>query len=154
VSSSENLQVEFARIKTEAQTLAQQYAQLAQIGQAEISVAALYRVAEIQEALASILMQVPNPKSAAGTDLESFRSQLDKIAIPLQEQASQLYSQALEKSHEAEVISPYTRMLQDKLAVLRPGEYRKVIEEMPRPSYLSHELPMRKETRAVVQEEE
>jgi TolA-binding protein len=154
VSSSETLQVEFTRIKTDAQTLAQQYAQLAQLGQAEISVAALYRVAEIQETLASILIQVPSPKTAGGAELENFRSQLDKIAIPLQEQASQLYVQALEKSHDAEVISLYTRLLQEKLAVLRPGEYRKLIEEMPKPSYLSHELPMSKETRAVVQEEE
>jgi len=154
VSSSESLQVEFARIKTDAQTLAQQYVQLAQLGQAEISVAALYRLAEIQETLANILIQVPSPKSAAGADLENFRSQLDKIAIPLQEQASQLYVQALEKSHDAEVISPYTRMLQEKLAVLRPGEYRKMVEEMPKPSYLSHELPMTKELREVVQEEE
>jgi tetratricopeptide (TPR) repeat protein len=153
IANSNAIQVEFGQIKNEAHSLAQQYAQLAQVGQAETSVGALYRVAEIQESLASMLVQSPNPSGVSATEIETFRTRIEKIALPLQEEATQLYTQALEKANEAEIISPYTILLQEKLSAARPGEFRKVIEVMPKPSYMAHELPINKETKGIVQEE-
>ncbi|MEY4064293.1 MAG: hypothetical protein RIR26_501, partial [Pseudomonadota bacterium] len=106
ISNSNEIQVEFAQLRQQAQSLAQQYAQLAQAGQAETSVGALYRVAELQEGLANILVQAPNPNGMSVGDVETFRARIEKIALPLQEEATKLYAQALEKAHEAEVISP------------------------------------------------
>jgi tetratricopeptide (TPR) repeat protein len=153
INNSNEIQVEFAQLRQQAQQLAQQYAQLAQAGQAETSVGALYRVAELQEGLANILVQAPNPHGMSVSDVETFRARIEKIALPLQEEATKLYAQALEKAHEAEVISPYTLLLQDKLSVSRPDDYKKVVEVMPSPSYMSHELPINKETKGIVQDE-
>lgn len=153
VSNSNAIQIEFARIKTDAQSLAQQYVQLAQLGQAETSVGALYRIAEIQEGLAQILVQAPNPQGLSPNESESFRAKIEKIALPLQEEAAQLYGQALDRASEAEVLSPYTHLLKEKLANLRPNDFRKTIEVMPSPSYIAHELPINQEVKGVVDEQ-
>jgi|GEM_PF-725895 len=153
ILQGKNLQVEFSKIRTEAQSLAQQYVQLSQAGQSETSVGALYRVAELQELLANILMQAPNPEGISASEVEAFKAKIEKIALPLQEEAIRLYSQALEKAHEAEVVSQHTALLQEKLAVVRPGEFQKLIEVMPKPSYMAHELPINKEMKGVVQDE-
>ncbi|MEY4064804.1 MAG: hypothetical protein RIR26_1012, partial [Pseudomonadota bacterium] len=86
-------------------------------------------------------------------DVETFRARIEKIALPLQEEATKLYAQALEKAHEAEVISPYTALLQEKLSLSRPDDYKKLVEVMPAPSYMSHELPINQETKGIVEEE-
>ncbi|MEN9826483.1 MAG: hypothetical protein RI953_2228 [Pseudomonadota bacterium] len=152
VSNGDAIQSEFASIRNDAQRLAQQYVQLSQSGQVEAAVGALYRVAEIQEGLALILMQAPTPQGSSPSESETFKARIEKIALPLQEEAAKLYTQALEKASDAEVVSQYTHMLKDKLASIRPGEFRKSIETMPRPSYFAHELPLNNEVKGVVQE--
>ena len=136
ISHPNKINSEFSAIKTEAQSLAQQFVQLAQSGQPETAVGALYRVAEIQESLAFILLQTPNPNGGSAADDESFRSKIEKIALPLQEEASELYAQALERAHEAETLTPYNLMLKEKLALIRPGDYRKPIETVNGSSHI------------------
>ncbi|MEY3901146.1 MAG: hypothetical protein RL189_452 [Pseudomonadota bacterium] len=153
VSDSNAIQAEFGKIKTEAQQLAQQYMQLAQSGQTETSIGAIYRLAEIQEGLASILVQAPNPSGMSPAESETFRARIEKIAMPMQEEAAKLYTQAFEKASEGEIISSYTQMLKEKLATINPSEHRKVIEVMPKPLYFAHELPMSKEVKGEVEEE-
>ncbi|MFZ9520657.1 MAG: tetratricopeptide repeat protein [Silvanigrellaceae bacterium] len=152
VSSGSAIQNEFGSIRTDAQRLAQQYVQLSQSGQVEAAVGALYRVAEIQEGLALILMQAPAPQGSSPAETESFKAKIEKIALPLQEEAAKLYSQALDKASDAEIISQYTHLLKDKLATIRPDDFRKSIEVMPRPSYFAHELPLNNEVKGVVEE--
>jgi cellulose synthase operon protein C len=149
IHDSNSIQVEFGKIKNTAQTLAQQYSQLARFAQPETSVAALYRVGEIQETLAQILVQAPNPRGVSEQEAENFRSRIEKIAIPLQEEASSLYAQALEKAHDAEVITPYTELLQDRLASTRPDDFRRKVEYMPAPAYMTHAFPITEQTKGV-----
>jgi len=149
INDSNSIQIEFGQIKTSAQNLAQQYSKLARFAQPETSVAALYRVGEIQETLASILVQAPNPRGVSEQEAESFRSRIEKIAIPLQEEASALYAQALEKAHDAEVITPYTDLLQDRLASTRPDDFRRKVEVMPSPAYMTHAFPITEQTKGV-----
>jgi len=153
INDSNSIQVEFGKIKNTAQALAKQYSQLARFAQPETSVAALYRVAEIQEALANILVQAPNPRGVSEQEAESFRSRIEKIAIPLQEEASSLYAQALEKAHDAEVITPYTDLLQERLASTRPDDFRRRVEAMPAPAYMTHEFPITEQTKGVFNDE-
>lgn len=153
ILNSNNIQNEFTIIKGTAQNLAQQFVQLAQAGQPETSVGALYRVAEIQETLAQILLRAPDPVGGTASENETFRARIEKIAIPLQEEAAQLYAQALEKSHEAETLTPYTNLLQEKISSIRPGESRKPIEIMTKPGYMSHEIPITEQTKGVLQTE-
>lgn len=153
ITDANSIQVEFGKIKNSAQSLAQQYSQLARFAQPETSVAALYRVAEIQEALANILVQTPNPSGVSEQDAESFRSRIEKIALPLQEEASSLYAQALEKAHDAEVITPYTDLIQERLASTRPDDFKRRVEVMPAPAYMAHEFPINEQTKGVFKED-
>ncbi len=151
--STAALQVDFVSIKADAEQLVQKYVQLAQVGQPESSVGAIYRVAEIQEGLASILVQAPHPQGMPPAEGEALRARIEKIAIPLQEEAAKLYVQALSKAEDMEVVSPYTNMLKEKLSLIRPAEFRKMVEVMPSPSYFVHELPIREEVKEVVDEQ-
>ncbi|NBW82576.1 hypothetical protein EBR21_12555 [bacterium] len=99
-----------------------------------------------------ILMQAPTPQGSSPSESESFKARIEKIALPLQEEAAKFYSQALEKASDAEIVSQYTHLLKEKLATIRPGEFRKTIETMPRPSYFAHELPLNNDLKGVVQE--
>lgn len=152
VSQASGIQTEFAKIREDAQQLAQQYIQLAQAGQTEAAVGAIYRIAEIQEGLSNILVQTPSPQNSSPSESEAFRAKIEKIALPMQEEAAKLYAQALDKATDAEVMSPYTNLLKEKLSAIRPGEFRKSVEFMPAPSYFALELPNRKEVKGVVEE--
>lgn len=154
ITDAKSIQVEFGKIKNSAQKLAQQYSTLARFSQPETSVAALYRVGELQEALANILVQAPNPSGVSEQEVEGFRSRIEKIALPLQEEASSLYAQALERAHDAEVVTSYTDLIQNRLAQTRPGEYQRRIESMPAPAYIGHEFPITQETKGVFKEED
>jgi tetratricopeptide (TPR) repeat protein len=152
VRNTGTLQVDFSLIRNDAEKLVQKYAELVQSGQPEASVAAIYRVGEIQEGLASILVQTPLAQGTSPAEGEAIRTRIEKIAIPLQEEAGKLYSQALSKSEELEVVTSYSKQLREKLSLLRPSDFRITVEAMPNPSYFMHELPLRDEVKEVVDE--
>ena len=141
---------QFTKIRDEVQSLAQKYAVVAKSGNAEAGTGALYRVAELQEFLAGILLKSPIPNGVKPTEIEQFKGTLEKVALPLQEEAANLYMTAWQKAVESEAITPFTRKLFDKLVVLRPSDFRKSIEEMMSPQYFESSVVLTNETKGIV----
>ena len=141
---------QFTKIRDEVQVLAQKYVSIAKLGNAEAGIGALYRVAEMQEFLATTLLKSPVPQGAKPEEIEQFKGTLERIALPLQEEAVGLYVKAWDKANETEAITPYTRKLQEKLVSLRPSEFRRVIEDMAQPAYYASDIVLTPETRALV----
>jgi tetratricopeptide (TPR) repeat protein len=149
ITDSLKLTEQFSKVRDEVQGLAQKYVAIAKLGNAESGIGALYRVAEMQEFLANMLLKAPLPTGATAAETEQFRGTLERIALPLQEEATSLYAKAWERASETEAVTPFTRRLHEKLAVLRPGDFSKIVEEMPAPSYYSSDVVMTRETKAV-----
>jgi len=47
------------------------------------------------------------------------------------------------------VITPYTDLLQDRLASTRPDDFRRKVEVMPSPAYMTHAFPITEQTKGV-----
>lgn len=150
ITDGMKLTEQFSKIRDEIQVLAQKYVTVAKFGNAEAGIGALYRVAEMQEFLANILLRAPVPKEAKPQEVEQFKSTLERVALPLQEEATNLYMTAWQKATETEAITPFTRKLHDKLVVLRPTEFRRSIEEMTNPAYFETSVVLTQETRNLV----
>lgn len=152
VRNTSVLHSEFPVIRSEAEKLIQKYVEIVQSGQPEALVTAIFRVGEIQEGLASILVQTPLAEGISPSEAESVRSKIEKIALPLQEEAGKLFSQALEKSEDLEVSDTFARTIRERLSATRPAEFSAPVGTMPPPSYFMHELPVRDEVKEVVDE--
>lgn len=152
ITDSLKLTEQFTKVRDDVQGLAQKYLSVAKLGNAESGIGALYRVAEMQEFLANMLLKAPTPAGAAAGEVEQFRGTLERIALPLQEEAANLYVKAWERATETEAMTPYTRKLHEKLAVLRPSEFTKIVEDMPAPSYYSSDVVMTRETKPMFKE--
>lgn len=152
ITNSAQLNVQFAKIRDEVQKLASRYVAVAKLGNAEAGIGALYRVAEMQEFLGTVLLKAPAPANAKAEEIATFRSGLERIAIPLQEEAGNLYMTAWQKANETEAMTPYTRKLYEKLVVLKPADFKPVVEDLPPPSYFASEVQVMPETKKLMKE--
>lgn len=152
ITNSTQLNAQFAKIRDDVQKLAVRYVAVAKQGNAEAGIGALYRVAEMQEFLGTLLLKAPAPANAKAEEVETFRSSLERIAFPLQEEAANLYVTAWQKANETEAMTPYTKKLYEKLVVLKPAEFKPIVEDMPTPSYFSSEVVVAPETKKLMRE--
>jgi TolA-binding protein len=150
ISDGATIVEEFQKIRVEASAMEQKYTEIVKLGNAEAGVAALYRIAEIREFLSSVLLKAPVPAEASPDDVEKFRSEVEKVAMPLVEESIKLYIAAWQKGNETEAITPFQHKLHEKLAVLRPSDFRRPVGEMPLPSYYTSNLLFFPETSALV----
>jgi TolA-binding protein len=150
ISDGATIVEEFQKIQTEALSMEQKYTEIVKLGNAEAGVAALYRVAEIREFLSSVLLKAPVPADATADEVEKFRSEVEKIAMPMAEESIKLYAAAWQKGNETEAITPFQHKLHEKLAVLRPSDFRRPVGEMPVSSYYNSNLLFFPETSALV----
>lgn len=131
---------QFSVIRAEVEKVANQYVEIVKLGQAEAGIQALFRVAELQAFLATSLLSAPVPVGATAEESEKFRSELERIALPLQEEASSLLLTAWQRAKETEAMTPFTAEIYRKLVELRPSEYRKLDGRLPVPSYFGSRL--------------
>jgi TolA-binding protein len=141
---------EFTAIREEVEKVAAKYVEVVKLGNAEAGIQSLYRVAQMQEFLAKILLNAPVPKGASAAETEQFKGTLERIALPLQEEALNLYLTAWQRAQETEAITPFAAEIYSKLVVLRPAEYVRSEGVLPTSSYYAARLSITKETRNVL----
>lgn len=137
---------QFTSIRADVEKVGAQYAAVVKIGNAEAGIQALFRVAELQAFLAATLLNAPVPQGATAVETEQFKGTLERIALPLQEEAANLFLTAWERAKETEAMTPFTAEIYKKLVELRPAEYRKLDARLPPPSYFSSKLILNNET--------
>jgi len=91
------------------------------------TLAAFYRQAYMLERLAQTLYDAPVPpefkRPGQEEYLAAYQDQLAQFAQPYEEQAVQVYVQALNAAHELRVKNEWTKKIQESLARYRPREY-------------------------------
>lgn len=122
------------------------YEEILAIGNAEFSVAALYRLGEMHENFSQGLFNAPAPVSYSQAQINSFKSQLEKIAFPLKTEAYRFFEAAYKRSQEVEAFTPWTTKTYQKMVELAPDKHKEVDEQSASPGYLSYKVSLTKAT--------
>ena len=120
------------------------YEKIIDIGSPEFTVAALFRLGEAHENFANALFKVPAPTGASPAAVDKLRTELEKVAIPLREEAYKFFETAYKRSREVDTFTSWTRLTYQKMVELAPDKHPAVDELSAEPGYLSHNVKMSK----------
>ena len=120
--------------------LADGYQKVIELGAAEFSVASLYRLGEAHENFATALFKAPGPKGASQADYDKLKTELEKVAFPLKEEAYKFFETAYKRSKEVETFTAWTRRTYQKMVELAPDKHPVIDEISAEPEYMSHDL--------------
>lgn len=126
--------------------LAAVYQDIISIGNGEYAVAALYRLGEMHENFAGCLFSAPPPDGASPKEIADFKSQLEKSAFPLKEEASKFFETAYRQSADIETFSAWTQKIYQKMAEISPQKHPSVEEQSASPGYMSYKVSLTKAT--------
>jgi TolA-binding protein len=129
--------------------LATKYQGVINLGSAEFTVASLYRLGELHEELAAALFRAPAPAGASQSDIDKFKSQLEKVAFPLRNDANKYFESAYEQCKDIDTFTDWTRITHDKMVELHPQKYKKFDPETVQARYLSHRIQLSEATRGL-----
>ena len=85
--------------------------------------AAGFRLGSLFQGFAESLYQVPIPFEPGTERYNIYRTQLEDIAIPLEDKAVERYAQTVERAREAKVVNKWTKRALEELNKYRPEEY-------------------------------
>ena len=85
-------------------------------------------------------------------DIDRLKTELEKVAFPLKEEAYKFFETAYKRSREVETFTVWTRRTYQKMVELAPEKHPEVDELSAEPSYLSHDLKLSKATSELIQE--
>lgn len=120
--------------------LAQEYEKIINIGNAEYTVASLYRLGELHEDFAQKLFKAPAPVGASNAELDAFKTAVEKVAFPLRDEAKKFFETAYQRSKEVETFSAWTQRTYQKMTELSPEKYPEVLEHTTDAEYMAHRL--------------
>ena len=126
--------------------LANAYQEIIGIGNAEYTVASYYRLGELNEDFAKALFNAPAPEGLSQKDASAFKSQLDKAAFPLKEEAYKLFETAYRQSSEVETFTPWTQKTFQKMVQLAPEKHPAIDEQSADPGYMSYKVALNSAT--------
>ncbi len=128
--------IRFSRVNTirrdlaakqkEIQRLEKDYLAVLSTGSGDWGIAALTRVGLAYADFARNIMDSPDPSGLDEEQLAMYRSELENLALPLEDKAAEALEKALEKAYELGVYSSWTLTAQDQVNRLRPGAYAQV----------------------------
>ena len=111
----------------ELKQVAPQYNEVKKYRRPDWILAAFYRQAYLLERLAQTLYEAPIPPELQQRGQEEFlaayQDQLSQFAQPYEDQAVQIYAQAIQAARELHVKNDWTRKISESLARYRPKEY-------------------------------
>lgn len=117
---------------TKMREVAKKYVDVLSYGNGEWGVAGLYRAAEAYLDYVKTLREAPDPPPLVNNmdALDMFRSELENIVFPVEDEAIRALEAALAKAFELGIYSEYTLAIEERLKTFKPGEYG-IIREMP-----------------------
>jgi TolA-binding protein len=89
----------------------------------EWTLAAGFRLGSLFQGFAESLYQVPIPFEPGTERYNIYRTQLEDIAIPLEDKAVERYAQTIKRAREAKVVNKWTKQALEELNKYRPEEY-------------------------------
>jgi rubrerythrin len=89
----------------------------------EYTLASSFRVGSLFQGFAESLYQVPIPFDPGSEQYRMYRTQLEDIAIPLEDKAIERYEQTIKKAREEKIVNEWTKKTLNELNKYRPNEY-------------------------------
>jgi TolA-binding protein len=120
--------------------LAASFERIIDLGSPEFTVAALYRLGEAHENFANALFKVPAPTGATPAAIDKLRTELEKVALPLRDEAYKFFETAYQRSKEVDTFTTWTRLTYQKMVELAPDKHPSIDELSAEPGYLSHSV--------------
>ncbi|MFP2931916.1 tetratricopeptide repeat protein, partial [Pyxidicoccus sp. 3LG] len=128
--------IRFSRVSTirrdltakqrEIQRVEKEYLAVLATGSGEWGIAALTRIGLAYADFARNIMDSPDPSGLDEDQLAMYRGELENLALPLEDKATEALEKALEKAYELGIYSQWTLAAQDQVNRFRPGSYAQV----------------------------
>ena len=109
--------------------LSRRYAEVIPYKNFEWTLAALYRLGHLYQLFATALYEAPIPGGFGPDEEDMYRTQLEDIALPIEDLAVQRYEQAYEKAREFRVSNDWTKKILIALNKYKPSDYPLFKEE-------------------------
>jgi TolA-binding protein len=148
VTDPASIEKQVGRKQAELVRIVGLYQGVIKIGAGEYSVASLYRIGEMHENFAQVLFSAPAPAGVTQVVLDQYRTEIEKVAFPLRDQAYEFYSGAFKRSQEVEAFSEWTKLTYEKMSELSPRTNPEIQELSTEPRYISHRLQWDEDLRA------
>ncbi|MCB9537833.1 MAG: tetratricopeptide repeat protein [Myxococcales bacterium] len=118
--------------------LQRRYAEVIPYKSFDWTLAAFYRLGHIYQLFAEALYDAPIPESFTPEEEDVYRTTLEDIALPIEDEAVKSYEVAIEKAREFKVTNEWTKRIVQALNKYKPSDYPLFKEEKRLPA----EMPM------------
>jgi TolA-binding protein len=142
VTDGSKIEKQVAAKQNKLEVIADRFGKIIEIGSAEYVVASLYRLGEAHENFANALFKAPSPQGASQSDVDKFKTELEKVAFPLREEAYKFFETAYKRSKEVDTFTVWTRRTFQKMVDLSPDKHQEIDELSADPAYLSHDVKL------------
>ena len=93
----------------------------------------------MHDSFADSLFKATPPQGSAA-EVNKFKSELEKVAFPLMDQAKDYYVQAYKSTKDLETFSSWSIKIREKMTSIDEKKYPKIDLKTGSPVYLSHTL--------------
>ena len=116
-------------MQTRIQNLQRMYAEVIDYKAFEWTLAAFFRLGHIYQIFAQSLYEAPVPPGFGDEEQDAYRTQLEDIAVPIEDEAVKRYQTAYEKAREFKVTNEWTKRILTALNKFKPSDYPLFKEE-------------------------
>lgn len=116
-------------MQKQVKDLSRRYTEVLQYKSVEWNLAALYRLGHIYQLFAERLYEAPIPAGLSAEEEDFYRTQLEDIAVPLEDEAVKRYKFAIEKAREFRVTNVWTKRIVAALNKFDPSNFPLFKEE-------------------------
>lgn len=130
IKGNKNRQQKLLEQKVSGQKeLTGKYEEVYAYGSLEWTMAAAYRIGKMYQDFATSLYNVPIPFREDSEEYEIYRTQLEDIAIPLEDEAIRRYEATIAKARADKIVNEWTKATLEELNKYKPAEYPLYHEE-------------------------
>lgn len=140
-------------MKEEIVGLTEDYSKLLRYKALDWTIAAFYRIGLLRQLFAASLYAVPMPSNLTPEEEDIYTTQIEEIAIPIEDEAVQRFEAAYEKAREFRIANEWTRKILLSLNKYKPAQYPTFKDEKRlevRDLFTTSQLLLPKESRAMM----
>jgi len=111
------------KMKEEIAGLTEEYSALLKYKSLDWNIAAFYRIGLLRQLFSKALYNIPLPKGLSPEEEDIYVTQIEEIAIPIEDDAVQRFETAYQKAREFRISNEWTRKVLLSLNQYKPAEY-------------------------------
>ena len=111
------------KMKSEIVGLTEDYSKLLKYKSLDWTIAALYRIGLLRQIFAVALYELPIPAGLSIEEEDIYTTQIEEIAIPIEDEAVLRFETAFKKAREFRISNEWTKKILLSLNKYKPAEY-------------------------------